>query len=125
MKKAIIFMAVMAMLLPATHTLSARTKENSDSVAAAMRQDTLRSKKELLQNEIKKEDAKRNRQLPGVSAATMEAINDRQDSLCLALRSQLTDVTLELKEMAADIATPQLVEQFNRLVNRADSTATK
>lgn len=118
-------MAVAAMLLPATPTLSARTKENSDSVATDMRRNALRSKKELLLNEIKIQDAKRNQQLPGVSAATMEAINDRQDSLCLALRSQLTDVSLELKEMAADIATPQLVEQFNRLINRADSTATK
>lgn len=52
------------------------------------------SKIKQLEKEIAEQDAKRNRQIPGVAPETMEGINDRQDSICLALRSQLVDLKL-------------------------------
>lgn len=69
-----------------------------DSVPSAVKLDDLRSRRDDLHKLIKAEDAKRNRQTAGVSAATLEIMNDRQDSLCLELRSQLIDVVLQIKE---------------------------
>ena len=45
------------------------------------------------------EHAERNAVYNGVSPETQERMNDRQDSLCLDLRSQLVDVQLEIKEV--------------------------
>ena len=46
-----------------------------------------------------RQDSKRNAVYNGVSPETQERMNDRQDSLCLDLRSQLVDVQLEIKEV--------------------------
>lgn len=78
----------------------------------------LQKKKERLQEEIAQQDAKRNRQISGVTPETLEKINDRQDSICLALRSQLVDIDLEIKELSANIDDPQLLQQYNNVLNQ-------
>lgn len=128
MKKIILSLAVVAMSLSMAQEVSAQiatqpTAKN-DSIATALRLNTLQSKKGSLQKEIKVQDAKRNRQISGVSAETLEEMNNKQDSLCLALRSELVDVILEIKELSPSVASPQLINQFNNLVNRPDSVAT-
>lgn len=99
--------------------ISAQTNASrNDSIATAVRLNSLQSKKEKLEKEIKVEDGKRNSQIAGVSPETLEAMNNRQDSTCLALRSELVDVILEIKELSPDVTTPQLLQQYNNLVNK-------
>lgn len=128
MKKLILSLAVVAMSLSMAQVnsaqLPAQHTTKNDSIATALRLNTLQNKKESLQKEIKAQDSKRNKQIPGVSAETLEEMNNRQDSLCLALRSELVDVILEIKEISPSVASPQLINQFNNLANRPDSVAT-
>lgn len=97
----------------------------NDSIATAVRLNGLQSKKNKLEKEIKVEDGKRNSQIAGVSPETLEIMNNRQDSICLALRSELVDVILEIKELYPDVTTPQLLQQYNNLVNRKDENPAK
>lgn len=90
---------------------------SNDSIAKATRLDALRKKREKLQNEIKTQDARRNREMAGVSRKRIEEMNNRQDSLCLALRSQLTDVILEIRELSPDVNPDALLQQYNNLIN--------
>lgn len=128
MKKIILSLAVVAMSLLMAQEVSAQTAAQptakNDSIATALRLNTLQGKKESLQKEIKVQDAKRNKQISGVLAETLEEMNNKQDSLCLGLRSELVDVILEIKELSPSVASPQLINQFNNLVNRPDSVAT-
>lgn len=86
------------------------TVEQNDSVANVARLKTLQTKRDSLSTLIKQEDAKRNRQLNGVSEEVQEQMNDRQDSLCLDLRSQLVDVQLEIWERTKSTL-PTLLQQ--------------
>lgn len=86
------------------------TVEKNDSVANVARLKTLQTKRDSLSTLIKQEDAKRNRQLNGVSEEVQEQMNDRQDSLCLDLRSQLVDVQLEIWERTKSTL-PTLLQQ--------------
>lgn len=97
----------------------------SDSIAVAVRLKSLLSKKDIIEKEIKNEDAKRNSQISGVSPETLEMMNNRQDSICLALRSELVDVTLEIKELSPGVVSPQLLQQYNNLVNKKDENPAK
>lgn len=126
MKKYILWLAAGAMALAMTQYCDARNASDAGKKAVAIKLNTLHGKKEALMREIKLQDAKRNRQIPDVAPEAMEEINDRQDSLCLALRSELVDVTLEIKELTTDVASPGLTEQYNNLINginRCDTTA--
>lgn len=106
--------------------MSAQTNTSSnDSIATAVRLNGLQSRKDKLEKEIKTEDSKRNSQIAGVSPETLEAMNNRQDSICLALRSELVDVILEIKELSPDVATPQLLQQYNNLINKKDENPSK
>ena len=84
----------------------------------------MKDRKAELKKRIATEDKKRNTVIEGVSPETLEKIIERQDSICLELRSELTAVELELKELGADIATTQIAQQFNRIIqsNRPDTT---
>ena len=128
MKKLILSLAVVAMSLSVAQVNSAQSPAQhtakNDPIATALRLNTLQNKKESLQKEIKAQDSKRNKQISGVSAETLEEMNNKQDSLCLALRSELVDMILEIKEISPSVASPQLINQFNNLVNRPDSVAT-
>lgn len=128
MKKIILSLAVVAMSLSMAHGMSPQVTnqptEKNDSIATALRLNSLQSKKESLQKEIKVQGTKRNKQISGVSAETLEEMNNKQDSICLALRSELVDVILEIKEISPSVASPQLINQFNKLINRPDSVVT-
>lgn len=102
---------------------SVQTSQN-DSIVNAIKIKNLKDRKAELKKRIATEDKKRNTVIEGVSPETLEKIIERQDSICLELRSELTAVELELKELGADIATTQIAQQFNRLIqsNRPDTT---
>lgn len=87
-----------------------------DSTIIALKIKELNTRKEALAKQIKAEDAKRNRAVQGVSPETQERIDDKQDSICLALRSQLVAVNLELKELIPDRTTSSIVNYFNDLM---------
>lgn len=93
------------------------TQENQqDSTLIALKIKELNTRKEALAKQIKAEDAKRNRAVQGVSPETQERIDDKQDSICLALRSQLVAINLELKELVPDRTTSSIVNYFNDLM---------
>ena len=87
-----------------------------DSTLIALKIKELNTRKEALAKQIKAEDAKRNRAVQGVSPETQERIDDKQDSISLALRSQLVAVNLELKELVPDRTTSSIVNYFNDLM---------
>jgi hypothetical protein len=102
--------------LPATALVCAPAPPNDkqhDSAANAACIKALQTKRDSLSAIIKKEDAKRNTQLNGVSAEVLEEMNDRQDSVCLDLRSQLVDVQLEIWERSKGTLPTQLKQQLN------------
>lgn len=77
---------------------SAPTAVN-DTIAMNLKLKTLFNKETVLKNKIKEEDSKRNAVYNEVSPETQEMLNDRQDSICLDLRSQLVDVQMEILEL--------------------------
>lgn len=121
MKKIILLGVLSAMSLSMSPGIHSKTVERNDSIATAIRLNSLQNKRESLQREIKAQDTKRDKQIAGVSAATLEEMNDRQDSICLALRSELVDVILEIKELSPTVDSPQLINHLNNLVNRKEN----
>lgn len=121
MKKTIMSLLILAMSISSTQYISALSPVMNDSVPTENRMNKLQAKRETLKREIKEQDAKRNRQIEGVSPETMERINDKQDSLCLALRSELVDVNLEIMEISPTINSVEFVNQYNNLIMRQDS----
>lgn len=121
MKKIILLSAIVAVTISASQGISSQPVEKNDSIATAIRLNSLQNKRESLQREIKAQDAKRDKQIAGVSAATIEEMNDHQDSLCLSLRSELVDVILEIKELSPMVDSPQLINHLNNLINRKDN----
>lgn len=85
----------------------AQNNASNDSIARAVKVKELTIKKENLIKQIKIEDAKRDMSISGVTFETQEILNDRQDSICLDLRSQLVSIELEIKELKplADVET--------------------
>lgn len=106
-------------------TYAQSNKISSDSISVALHLNTLKSQKESLQKEIKKQDSKRNKQMAGVSTKTLEDMNNKQDSICLELRSALTDVNLEIKELTSITVTPQLMNQINNILKCKDKPQSK
>ena len=100
-----------------------QTAQN-DSTVNAIKINNLKNQKTALQKRIAVEDKKRNAVIEGVSPETLEKRNERQDSICLELRSELTSIELELKELGADGTTAQIAQQYNNLIhnNQQDST---
>lgn len=96
----------------------------NDSIVSAIKIKNLKNRKTALQKQIAVEDKKRNAVIEGVSPETLERRNERQDSICLELRSELVSIELELKELGADGTTAQIAQQYNNLVhnNQQDST---
>lgn len=70
----------------------------ADTVAI-IRLKALNARAEILQKELNEQDKKRNRVYNGVAAETLEQLNDRQDSICLDMRSKLVSMKLESAEI--------------------------
>ncbi len=119
MKKFIAAMFMASIYGAATNGICAQEATSpNDSIANAVKLKSLQTQREKLLKEIEAEDRKRNVQLNGVTPERQEELNNLQDSVCLSLRSKLVDVTLEIKELAPSVATPQLMQQYNNLLNR-------
>jgi len=71
---------------------------NNDTIQA-VRLKALSAQEKSLQKKIQEQDKKRNATYNDVSTETMERLNDRQDSICLDLRSQLVTIQLEMAEI--------------------------
>lgn len=83
----------------------------------------LNNRKENLKEQIMIEDAKRNQSQPGVAPETLELMNERQDSICLDLRSQLVSVELQLKELVPNGNIEDILQNYNALLqNTAQET---
>ena len=81
--------------------VSAQTK--ADTVKVQIKIKELRQVEATLKKRIETEDKKRNRNIEGVSETSMDEMNQRQDSVCLDLRSKLVDVQLQVKELELSI----------------------
>ena len=90
------------------------TPEN-DTIINMMRIQELNAQKDSLLNQIKIEDAKRNMIIDSPSFEQMEIINDRQDSICLDLRSKLTYINLELKELEEYKTSSIISDKMNQI----------
>lgn len=121
-EKIAIFIAIAAAAFVCNDMCAQNSPARNDSTARAVRLKTLHEKRNRLQKEIKAEDAKRNRQMSGVAPETLEKMNDRQDSICLALRSELTDVVLEIRELTPALSSQALMQQYQNIVNRPAKT---
>lgn len=77
---------------------SGNVKSGNDTINA-VKLKALAVKEATLQQTIQEQDKKRNAAYNGVSAETIEKLNDRQDSICLDVRSQLVGVQLEIGEV--------------------------
>ena len=91
----------------------------TDSITTAIRLNTLNKQRQDLQDSIKVADAARNASIDGVSPERMEQINDQQDSLCLALRSRLVSVELEIEEITPDRVPSQLLQQYGDMLQNS------
>ena len=80
---------------------SAQTK--ADTVKVQIKIKELKQTEATLKKRIETEDKKRNLNIEGVSEISMNEMNQRQDSICLDLRSQLVDVQLQVKELELSI----------------------
>lgn len=123
LSKIMFAMTVGVLLFSIECNAQGHTSQN-DSTVNAIKIKNLKNQKVALQKQIAAEDKKRNAVIEGVSPETLEKRNERQDSICLELRSRLTAIELELKELGADNATVQIAQQYNNLVhnNQQDST---
>lgn len=63
-------------------------RSNNDTIQA-VRLKALSAQEKSLQKKIQEQDKKRNATYNDVSTETMERLNDRQDSICLDLRSHI------------------------------------
>ena len=97
-------------------TASAQKKLSpNDSIMHTVKVKELTAKKNMLKKQIVIEDGKRNQVMNGVNFEIQEAMNDKQDSICLDLRSQLVAVELELKELVPDRTATAILGQLNLL----------
>lgn len=98
-------------------TFAQSSIETTDSITANLKLKVLQGKRDNIQKRIKAEDAKRNQQISGVAPERLEEMNDRQDSICLALRSELTEVTLEIKELTPPVSSQAIATPLTQLIN--------
>lgn len=115
------FLLLMASLYSATDNQACAqqvTTSRNDSITNMIRLKSLQTQREALQQKIREEDNKRNVQINGITPERQEELNNRQDSICLSLRSQLVDVTLEIKEIAPNVASAQFMQQYNNLIGK-------
>lgn len=78
---------------------NASAQSKVDSVKVLIKIKELKQTEITLKKRIETEDKKRNQNIEGVSEVSMNAINERQDSICLELRSQVVDTCLQIREL--------------------------
>lgn len=119
MKKYIVVLLMAGLYGVATNNVCAQdVASKADTIAHTVKLKALHAKRDSLMQRINVEDAKRNIQINGVTPERQEELNNRQDSICLSLRSQLVDVVLEIKEITPDVVTPQFIQQYNNLLGK-------
>lgn len=92
--------AILVIMMMATMSSVAQEKDTpNDSIARMVKLKELEIKRTNLIKEIKIEDSKRDKSISGVTFETQERLNDKQDSICLDLRSRLVSIELEIKEL--------------------------
>lgn len=119
--KSVRLLVLLAMIMACVAAFAQNANPDKDRTVRAIKIKELNLRKESLQKQIKIEDKKRNQTLAGVTFETQEILNDKQDSLCLALRSELVSVELELKELVPDETESKIAAQFNILQNQGQS----
>lgn len=121
MKKLIFALPLLmaAMLVIPSQAAGREATTGTDSITTAIRLNTLNKQRQDLQDSIKVADAARNASIDGVSPERMEQINDQQDSLCLALRSRLVSVELEIEEITPDRVPSQLLQQYGDMLQNS------
>lgn len=95
--------------------IAALSAQNNNSAAAQLKY--LQMQETKLQAQLKNEMAQRNITQDEASISALDEANDRQDSICYELRSQLTDVQLKIKEVKLQIGKEILL---NKPVNSKD-----
>lgn len=106
------------MLLAVATPLYAQNTVNetsNDSTVTAIKVKELNERKADLKKQIAEQDKKRDMRIHGVAPETMEKLNERQDSVCLELRSQLVAVELELNELVPDKTLSTVAGKLNKL----------
>lgn len=73
--------------------------QTSDESAIAIKLKQLKDRMISLQKELDEEMPKRDIRVNGATPQALEEMNDRQDSVCLALKSRLVVVQLEIEEL--------------------------
>lgn len=114
MKTRYLVLAAMMILL-SMPAFAQEENSTNDSIARFVKIKELKIKKESLIKQIKMEDAKRDMSIDGVTFETQEILNDRQDSICLDLRSQLVSIELEIKELSPNYVTEAISKQLNKI----------
>jgi len=106
MKTTKIMLAAMMALMTTfqSHAQTTDKSTSTDSAAIQLRLTQLIEQKSQLTKQIAEEDRKRNQTIAGVTIENMEIMNLKQDSICLELRSKMTDVDLEIAERKAALA---------------------
>lgn len=116
-KKIIICIAFAASILPSGYALAQGNANKTDSETTSLKLKSLKLQKEQIQKKISVEDGKRNKQIAGVAEETLERMNEKQDSICLSLRSKLTNINLEIKRLTQTSISPELLNQFDNIIN--------
>lgn len=93
--KIFMFLFALAFALP----VYSQSKEQGNATVLAVKIKELELKKAMIEEKIALEDKKRNQREYGITPERQEVLNDRQDSLCLELRSERVSIELELKEI--------------------------
>lgn len=102
--------AVAAIAITIVPTIAA---DNNTIQDGNSKYDSLKEQRNQLRRQIATEDKKRNQVIEGVSAQQLEQINDRQDSICLDLRSQLVSVELQISELSNEERTEEVIQYLN------------
>lgn len=101
---------------------SAQTK--TDTLKVQLKIKELKQTEISLKKRIETEDKKRNQNIDGVSEISMNEINERQDSVCLDLRSQLVDIQLQVKELESSIKPATILSTAQAAANLHQGLAT-
>lgn len=99
MSKTVKLFAISLIAIVSVSSLYAQNKLDNASKVKALKINELKVKRIALQKRIDSEDKKRNVEYE-LSASRKEELNKKQDSICLALRSQRVMIELEIEELS-------------------------